>query len=347
MTGRGVGVRMVRASAPIRVCDIGGWTDTWFAGHGNVCNIAMAPGVEVRIHVRRAAALPTMVVLDVAAYGERYGFDLDDVPGRHPLLEATLEHVGIPDDVSVEVTVSSSVPAGSSTGTSAAVTVALLGALDVLRDGRMSPAEVASAAHRIEVERLGTESGIQDQLCATHGGISYIEMTSYPDATVSPVAVTGEVWAALEDRLVLVSLGRAHRSSAMHERVIARLNTEGPASPHLEALRRAARRARDALLVGDLEGFGEVMKDNTAAQAELHPELVGPHARTVIEIAAAHGAWGSKVNGAGGEGGSVTVLCGPDPERRSQLSAALREADPRYRVMPVRVSHQGLAVTED
>ena len=29
------------ASAPVRTADIGGWTDTWFAATGVVCNIAI------------------------------------------------------------------------------------------------------------------------------------------------------------------------------------------------------------------------------------------------------------------------------------------------------------------
>ena len=38
----------INAVAPIRIADIGGWTDTWFAGHGVVCNIAVSPCVDVR-----------------------------------------------------------------------------------------------------------------------------------------------------------------------------------------------------------------------------------------------------------------------------------------------------------
>ena len=41
--------RTVTATAPVRVCDLGGWTDTWFAGHGLVVNVAVAPGVTARV----------------------------------------------------------------------------------------------------------------------------------------------------------------------------------------------------------------------------------------------------------------------------------------------------------
>ena len=64
--------RIVHALAPIRICDLGGWTDTWFAEHGKVFNIGVHPGVEVRINVHPAGALPGRVVLDVKNYGDRY-----------------------------------------------------------------------------------------------------------------------------------------------------------------------------------------------------------------------------------------------------------------------------------
>ena len=40
---------VITASTPVRVCDNGGWTDTWFGGPGRVFNIAVTPGVEVSI----------------------------------------------------------------------------------------------------------------------------------------------------------------------------------------------------------------------------------------------------------------------------------------------------------
>jgi len=38
---------LAHASAPVRTADVGGWTDTWFAGQGAVCNLA----IPLRVHV--------------------------------------------------------------------------------------------------------------------------------------------------------------------------------------------------------------------------------------------------------------------------------------------------------
>jgi D-glycero-alpha-D-manno-heptose-7-phosphate kinase len=96
-------LRIVNSLAPIRICDNGGWTDTWFAGHGKVFNIGVSPHVEVQLKVHPVGALPARVVLDAENFGDRYGFEPPVLPDRHPLLECAIDELGLPDDVSLEI----------------------------------------------------------------------------------------------------------------------------------------------------------------------------------------------------------------------------------------------------
>jgi D-glycero-alpha-D-manno-heptose-7-phosphate kinase len=326
---------VIKASAPVRVCDNGGWTDTWFGGPGRVLNVAVQPGVEVLI---RATDGPDPVMLDVETFGDRYAV----VPGaprlaRHPLLEAAIDAFPPPGDIAVEISVCSSVPPGCGTGTSAAVTVALLGGLAAVRSEPLSPREVAYGAYRLEVDVLALQSGIQDQLSAALGGVNYLEIESYPEATVYPLPV----WEELGAGLTLIFLGRPHDSSDLHRRVIEEVQQRG--SGAFSRLRDAAVRARDAVLARNLDAFGEAMIANTEAQKSLHSELVGVEASRVIEVAAAHGAIGWKVNGAGGDGGSITVLSATK-ERKDVLEDGVAALDTRFRVLPIQVSTAGLEV---
>lgn len=326
---------MIEASAPVRICDIGGWTDTWFGGPGRVVNVAASPGVEISIGVTGG---PDRVVVHAQAFGDRYAV----VPGAkrtalHPLLEAAIDAFPPPGNLAVEVAVRCSVPAGCGTGTSAAVAVALVGALAALRSQPLSVRDVAYAAYRLEVDVLGVESGIQDQLSVAHGGINYIEVEPYPEATVSPLPP----WDDLSDRLTVVYLGRAHNSSDVHRQVIEKVGMCG--SGVFAGLRDAALAARQAVLTRDLHAFGEAMTANTEELRSLHPGLVGVDAHRVIEHAAVHGAIGWKVNGAGGDGGSVTVL-NSTGEAKGELEKSLGTVDTRYRVLPVRIDTVGLEV---
>lgn len=340
-------LRVINSVAPIRICDNGGWTDTWFAGHGKVFNIGVYPYAEVQVEVYPARARADRVVIFAENYGERYVLPPEGTSwGRHPLLEAAIERMRVPANLAVQVSIFSEAPAGASTGTSAAVTVALVGALDCLTPGRLSPHEVAYTAHAIEVEMLKRQSGIQDQLCAAYGGINYIEMHRYPHASVSQIRVPDAIWWELERRLALVYLGRSHDSSRVHERVIAQLEDAGPSSRQLADLRATAERSRDALYAGDLAALGRAMIDNTEAQARLHPALVSDDAARVIEIARRHGALGWKVNGAGGEGGSLTILSGPLSHDKRAMLQEIEQANPLFKSIPIYLSRYGLRVWE-
>lgn len=336
-------LRIINSVAPIRICDNGGWTDTWFAQQGKVFNIAVHPCAKVQIEVFPHGGQESRIIIHAENYGERYTLH-PETPGwdRHPLLEATIERMAVPEDMALEITVFSEAPAGASTGTSAAVTVALIGALDCLTPGRLTPHEVAYTAHSIEVELLERQSGIQDQLCSAYGGINCIEMAEYPHASVSQIEVPNPVWWELERRLVLIYLGRSHSSSQVHEKVIEELEDAGPNCQQLDDLRLTAEMSRDAVCAGNFAALGDAMIQNTEAQGRLHPDLISEDACRVIEIARSHGALGWKVNGAGGEGGSITILGGSRSHVQRSMIREMEGEDPLFRNIPVFVSRHGL-----
>jgi D-glycero-alpha-D-manno-heptose-7-phosphate kinase len=88
------------------------------------------------------------------------------------------------------------------------------------------------------------------------------------------------------------------------------------------------------------------MSRNTEYQRELHPALVNPEAERIWRIAQSHGALGWKVNGAGGDGGSVTLLCGPDAAEKRALIREIEAENPRWRSIRIGLSRTGLRVWE-
>jgi D-glycero-alpha-D-manno-heptose-7-phosphate kinase len=291
----------VVVTAPVRVADVGGWTDTWFATAGAVCNIAVGPGARVEAR-RRSDDAVRLVHPQV---------------GEGTLLRHAVAAWG---GSGVDVHVSAAVPPGSSLGTSASVLVALVAALAALDGEDLDPDEAARRAHHVETGRAGRESGVQDHVAAAHGGVSWIEVGPFPAWRRDVVSAPAD----LAERLLTVHLGGAHDSSALHRAVIARAEAgDGHVHRVLGELVALAAAARDRLAAGDLDGWGAVLTEATAAQSRLHPALVADDARAVGEVATAHGAAGWKVNGAGGAGGSVTIVAPPDPTARAALLAAL------------------------
>lgn len=341
-------IKIVNSICPIRINDIGGWTDTWFAEHGEIVNFGVYPFIQCQmlVYSHHEPGTPR-VIINAESYGERYGIDPDNIIyDKHPLLEAAFDVMRLPKELQVEVSIISSVPGGCSTGTSASVSVALIGALDRATYGRMTPAEVAMKAHEIETVCLKQQCGIQDQLSAAYGGILHINMFKYPHAQVSYLEISNPVRWEIETRATLVFLGETHKSTEVHEWVIKNLEDSGPDHPSLKKLRKLAGRAKDAIYESDLTQLGRIMIENTEAQGELHEDLVSPRAREIIEVAKQHGAIGWKVNGAGGDGGSLTILSPPDWALRKRMVRTIEEIGGGIREIPIYLSRTGLRVWE-
>ena len=308
--------RLIETEAPLRINDIGGWTDTWFARRGRVLNLAVVPAVNVRIEVfGNPGRDPERVRVRTPGNGGSLTFAPEKpgpAAGPHALLRHSIGALVIPGDVRLEITVRSPVPAGFATGTSASVCVALLKGLDRLTGGSRTADEIAALAHRVETEKLGRQCGVQDQIAAARGGVNFIRMTAYPRSEVETLRLGAAAGKNLDRRLRLVGLGGSRDSAFLHERVIAELGRGAAVRDRLDEMSRLAEEARERLLAGDVEGYGRIMIANNECQRALAEGIVPPAADEVIRIARKHQASGWKVNGAGGSGSSMTLLASPD-----------------------------------
>lgn len=327
---------IVKAIAPARILDFGGWTDTWFAGHGRVLNFAVDLYSKVVI-VTREKPGASIIAQD---YGEAVEIrDSAEIlyDGKHDLLKAALS---VTEVDGVDISVYSDVPPGCGTGSSAALSVALVGALATLADMHLTPHEVSGLAHRLETEELGIQSGVQDQIASALGGIGYHTIDPYPSVSSSPVRLSDNVLLELESRLLLVYTGESHLSGDVHKSVISDYQAGvGRAVDAVETLRNMPLFAKSALMRGDFVELAEVMNMNNLAQSKLHPSIITDRIAALEEVAREAGAIGFKVNGAGG-GGSVTLLCTSGNIRQTEM--AVKQAG--YRVLPCHLDFRGLRV---
>ncbi len=337
-------IKTINAVAPIRICDLGGWTDTWFAQYGTVLNIAVYPYTEVQMKIyKNIGKNNRKIKIHAENFGAPYEIDPNNIIyDKHPLIEAAIDIMKVPKEFSFEINLFSNAPSGASTGTSAAITVALIAALDLVTPGKLTPYEIALLSHDVETVKLGQQCGIQDQIASAYGGINFIQMTQYPHSSVSQLIIPNHTWWELERRLILIYLGKSHFSSEVHRRVIKNLEGYGPTHPILEKLRNIASLGKNSLYQADFSAFGKAMIMNNEYQRLLHPDLISSDADSVIQVAKKNGAIGWKVNGAGGSGGSLTILSGPDASSKRKIIREVEDLNAGFKNIPMYISRFGL-----
>jgi len=342
-------INRILSKTPLRLNDIGGWTDTWFSGEGKVLNMAVYPPVEVEMKIyenreRRA----DRVSLHAVDFGIVFRIDPDKPDySIHPLLQAALNSIPVPEESELDISIHSPFPPGSAVGTSASVCIAVLGALAELLEAPLNRKEIVSLAHRVETEKLGLQSGIQDQICAAYGGISYIQIPSFPKFEVETIGLEPDLLEELNNRLFLIYLGKAHSSSELHRQVIASIEAKDMHSTQMQILRELAVEAKESLEKGNVRDLGRLMIENNEAQRNLHPELISPEADAVAGLAEKNGAVGWKVNGAGGSGGSISLLASPEAEQRSAMLEQIGGLGKGIKNLPIRLSISGLTVEKE
>jgi D-glycero-alpha-D-manno-heptose-7-phosphate kinase len=334
---------IVRSRGPVRICDIGGWTDTRFAQRGAVLNLAVSLFGHCLVEHRagdgestgdeRAAVLSALdlgVDVNIADVAKiEYGGALD-------LLKAAVKRLGMSGGFRASVW--SDAPPGSGVGSSAAVGVALVAALGRFAGRKMPPHEIAKIAQALETQELGLECGVQDQYASAFGGVCFMEI-EYPRVELSRLPVAPSFLWELEERLALIYVGESRLSDAVHRRVIQRYEAEAPeAVGAMETLRQAAHAMKDAMLAEDMAGVAEAINANWAAQKSLHPDITNETIEALFEVAYRHGAVAGKANGAGG-GGTITFLA--QPGREMKLRRALSE-NPGCAVLPCQICQEGV-----
>lgn len=332
----------IRSSAPIRICDLGGWTDTRFSEIGNVLNFAVSPRVYCEINVESAMHKKGTVQIFLPNLGQKYIYKAGkNSSGGNRFIDAIIECMSFPFYVNLKINVFSEIPPGSSTGTSAAVLVSMIGALSKLNGQCLSPKEILTTVHEIEIKKLGRNAGVQDQICSLYGGITLIKMLGYPKAKIVNINLKREIIDELNHRLLLVFLGGSHDSSNVHKILSSDLEKGFKASV-LNELASTAEIGLSKLMKNDFRGFGETMIYNHELQRELNYSLINKEARKIIKIAKDFGAVGWKVNGAGGPGGSLTIMGSKHFKEKEEMIKMISNSCKNCYNIPIEIDSCGL-----
>jgi galactokinase len=231
------------------------------------------------------------------------GRKADTLRLKTPLARAVAQELGL--DVGFEGTIESTVPSGAGLSSSAAVEVAIAGALCRAAGVHPKALELAEACRRAEEKASGVPCGIMDQAAAVLGRAGYALLLDCGALVYEHVP--------LPDDLVLVVLDSGVRRSLGDGRYADRRREVEAGEPkrirHVESENGRVHESVDALREGDLPRLGRILLEGHRSLRDDF-EVSIPELDELVERAVAAGAFGARLTGAG-FGGCVLALASP------------------------------------
>lgn len=336
-------VAVIRARTPVRLDLAGGWTDVAdFAQDtpGAVVNFTIGLWTYASVKPQPQSAGIEIFSADFEEYVSARDVGELEYNGRVDLVKAAVRELNGGGGLSIQTR--SDAPPGSGLGTSAALGVALLGALAHHAGRPLLDFEVAELASRLERDELGIRGGKQDHYASAVGGLNFMEFYGEKVRTAR-IPISPATQLHLEKHLILVYTGRSRLSGDIHSHVWGNFAAKEPTVVGaIERMKVLARHAKDALISGDIRALADVVNENWRCQKQLHASVTTPELDHLLDTAARNGAAAAKASGAGG-GGCVILMAEPDQEHR--LRRAIERLD-GVTVLPVSLQSGGLTVTE-
>ena len=236
---------------------------------------------------------------------------------RHKIFNCVLNEAQLHG---VEITSTADVPGGTGLGSSSTFTVGLLNSVNCYRGKYLSKGKLAAKACQVEIERLGSPIGKQDQYAAACGGLNFIRFHPDGEVSVSPIVMQPETYRRLQQNLVMFYTGDVRSANAILAEQKRNISAEDKAK-NLRRMCALAEEMKGALEQNDLSSFGRLLNDGWELKRTLASGISNPAIDEAYDTAMKNGALGGKLLGAGG-GGFLLFYC--EPDKQEQLRVALR-----------------------
>ncbi len=258
---------------------------------------AIACAVELRTRVSAKSADAITISSDIGTTG--LDFEV------HPYVSSAVKRLGSPD-VAIEIT--SDIPVGSGLGSSAAVTVATLAAINIELGLGYEKEEIARMGHEIEKEVQGAASPT-DTFVSTFGGVVEIPSRKRLELLDCGIVIGN------------TNKGASPKKTAKLVKQVALLKEEYPETinPIIKTIGSFAHHGETMVLKKDYVSLGKLMNVNHGLLDALG--VCTMELSALVYAARNAGAYGAKLTGAGGGGCMVALTDSP-----RDVAAAIEKA---------------------
>ncbi len=223
----------------------------------------------------------------------------------------------------VEISSTADIPSGTGLGSSSTFTVGVLNALNCYQGKYMSKGKIAEKACEIEIQKLGSPIGKQDQYAAAFGGLNYIKFHRDGEVSVTPVMIQPDKLKELQNNLVMFYTGDTRSANSILSEQKKNMSAEDKIN-NLKQMCVLADDMRSSLEKGEIDSFGDLLNAGWQLKRTLASGISNPLIDEAYETAMKNGALGGKLLGAGG-GGFLLFYCPPENQEKLRVALRLRQ----------------------
>ena len=304
---------------PLRICLGGGGTDVkeyyeQFGGY--VVSAALNQYIYIVIHQHFEKNIRL-------CYSKREIVQSSDEV-QHPVVHEAMKLFDM-EGGGFEIISFADIPSDTGLGTSSSFTVGLVTALAAYKGVKMTKYEIAEMACHIERELLNEAGGKQDQYIAAFGGIACLIFNKNGKVSVSPLQITNDSIASLEQNIMLLYTGIRRNSPKVQQALIKGVKKETRTLDSLHQIKRLGIETEEILRDGEMDRYADLLREHWDAKQKLSDAVTNGRINQLYDLAMQNGAMGAKIIGAGG-GGYLFVYCSSD-EKRTQIRSVMEEQD--------------------
>ena len=314
----------VNAIAPTRVDLVGGTLDIWPIHHilDDKGTVNLGVSIFARTHLKERAGKKFLI----KSIDQNLEVELSVSHLRNerslPLLAMLLDAFWQDDLPPLEIELRADSPKGAGLGGSSALAISIAGALVKARQmlsDELVPGEyqLVQTVQNLEAKLLQMPAGCQDHWGAVRGGLNFLH---FPFEGVFVETFPLSDFEGLDDELILCFSGKS-RFSGMNNWDLFKKFGDGDDKVRkiFTEIGRLATASYQAILKRDWQGMLEFSKQDWVQRKILCPAIETEETQKLDRIALKHGAYFTRVCGAGG--GGVMAIFAPKEKRESIIHA--------------------------
>lgn len=283
---------MIISRTPFRISFAGGGSDFQeYYRH--------EPGAVVSSTIDKYMFLSMHPLFNSNGYHLKYSKNeiVDDLSQiQHPIIREVFSDYLISG---VDFNSSSDVPSGTGLGSSSSFTTGLINLCNTYKNIYIKKENIAKEACEIEIGRLQSPIGKQDQYAAAVGGLNFIQFNPDESVNIDKIHLSEDVRKKLENSLLLFYTGDNRASSSI---LSEQKNNITKKYSTLKKMVTLAENMRDELKNDSIFNFGKILHESWIYKKELAVNITNSSIDHFYDTAMNNGAEGGKLLGAGASG---------------------------------------------